>query len=56
MILHLHGLTLTFLVVVAVWLMLQAGFAKRALELRHPPRTCPSCGRIRDVCRCVQLQ
>jgi hypothetical protein len=29
----------------AAWLMIKAGFAKRALELRRPRRVCPSCGR-----------
>ena len=29
----------------AGWLMLQAGFAKSALELRRKKRVCPSCGR-----------
>jgi hypothetical protein len=29
----------------AAWLMIKAGFQKRALEHRRPKRVCPSCGR-----------
>ena len=29
----------------AGWLMMQAGLAKSALELRRKKRVCPSCGR-----------
>ncbi|HZQ04541.1 MAG TPA: hypothetical protein VFA88_11040 [Gaiellaceae bacterium] len=53
MMLQLHGLVVTVLVLVVGWLMLQAGLAKKALELRHPPRACPSCGRPSTACRCV---
>jgi hypothetical protein len=34
------------------WLMLRAGLAKKALEPKRKPRTCPSCGRV-DDCACV---
>ena len=36
----------------AGWLMMQAGLAKSALELRRKKRVCPSCGREiqADVC------
>jgi hypothetical protein len=52
--LHLHGLILPALAMVAAWLMMQSGLAKKALELRHPPRLCPSCGRLSDACRCTE--
>jgi len=52
--LQLHGLALTVIAMVVAWLMLQAGLAKKALELRHPPRACPSCGRRSNACRCIE--
>ena len=35
----------------AAWLMMKAGLAKNALELRRRRRVCPSCGR-HDSCSC----
>jgi hypothetical protein len=54
MMLQLHGMLLPALAMLAAWLMTQSGLAKRALELRHPPRLCPSCGRESDRCRCTE--
>jgi len=36
----------------AAWLMMKAGLAKNALELKRRRTTCPSCGR-HDGCSCV---
>jgi hypothetical protein len=36
----------------AAWLMMRAGLAKNALELKRKRVTCPSCGR-HDGCSCV---
>ena len=36
----------------AAWLMMKAGLAKNALEVKRKRVTCPSCGR-HDGCRCV---
>jgi len=54
MILNLHGLFLPAIAMFAAWLMTQSGLAKKALELRNPPRLCPSCGRTGDACRCTE--
>jgi hypothetical protein len=39
------------LTLAAAWLMMRAGLAKHALELKRKRVTCPSCGR-HDRCRC----
>jgi hypothetical protein len=39
------------LATVAGWLMMQAGLAKNALEMRRKRPACPSCGR-HDSCSC----
>lgn len=36
---------------VAAWLMMKAGLAKNALELKRKRVVCPSCGR-HDHCKC----
>jgi hypothetical protein len=36
----------------AAWLMMQAGLAKNALELRRKKHACPSCGK-HDRCSCA---
>jgi hypothetical protein len=36
----------------AAWLMMRAGLAKNALELKRKRPTCPSCGR-HDGCSCL---
>jgi hypothetical protein len=36
----------------AAWLMMRAGLAKNALELKRKRPACPSCGR-HDRCSCV---
>jgi hypothetical protein len=35
----------------AAWLMIRAGLAKNALELRRRRAACPSCGKV-DHCTC----
>lgn len=35
----------------AIWLMMQAGLAKNALEMKRKRKVCPSCGR-HDACSC----
>jgi len=35
----------------AAWLMMRAGLAKNALELKRKRRLCPSCGK-HDRCTC----
>jgi hypothetical protein len=47
-----HGMLFILATMLAVWLMLQAGLAKKALEFRRARRTCPSCGLIDNACRC----
>jgi hypothetical protein len=54
MMLHAHVLILPAVAMLVTWLMTQAGLAKKALELRRPPRLCPSCGRTSDACRCTE--
>jgi hypothetical protein len=40
-------------VTIALYLMVVAGMGKSVLELRRPPRICPSCGRATNGgCRC----
>ena len=46
-----HLALFTALVSGAAWLMLQAGLAKNALELKRRRHVCPSCGR-HDGCSC----
>jgi hypothetical protein len=46
-----HVELLMALTSVAAWLMMRAGLAKNALELKRKRTTCPSCGR-RDSCSC----
>jgi hypothetical protein len=48
-----HILILAALTMAIGYTMLFSGLKKRALELRRPPRICPSCGRRIDgaVCR-----
>jgi formate dehydrogenase maturation protein FdhE len=36
----------------AAWLMMRAGLAKNALEMKRKRNVCPSCGR-HDGCNCV---
>jgi len=36
----------------AAWLMVRAGLAKNALELRRRRTACPSCGKV-DGCTCA---
>jgi formate dehydrogenase maturation protein FdhE len=36
----------------AAWLMMRAGLAKNALEMKRKRTVCPSCGR-HDGCSCV---
>jgi len=50
---EVHGLILVVVVMAVAWSMQQAGLAKKALELRHPPRACPACGRPKNACRCM---
>jgi hypothetical protein len=52
--LQTHTMILPALGMLAAWLMAQSGLAKKALERRHPPHVCPSCGRDSDVCRCTE--
>lgn len=40
-----HTLELMLLCLIAVTIMMKAGLAKRALEIRQRKRTCPSCGK-----------
>jgi len=40
-----HVMTLAAATLGAGWLMMKAGLAKSALELRQRKRVCPSCGR-----------
>lgn len=40
-----HVMTLAAATLGAGWLMMKAGLAKSALELRQHKRVCPSCGR-----------
>jgi formate dehydrogenase maturation protein FdhE len=40
-----HAVLILALASVAAWLMMQAGLAKNALELRRKRHVCPSCGR-----------
>jgi formate dehydrogenase maturation protein FdhE len=47
-----HALMILALASVAAWLMMQAGLAKNALELKRKRHVCPSCGR-HDGCRCT---
>jgi formate dehydrogenase maturation protein FdhE len=35
----------------AAWLMMKAGLAKNALELKRRRRACPACGRHDCTCR-----
>jgi hypothetical protein len=35
----------------AAWLMIRAGLAKNALELRRKQTACPSCGKVQG-CHC----
>jgi hypothetical protein len=46
-----HAAILVILASAAAWLMIQAGLAKNALELRRKRYVCPSCGR-HDGCSC----
>jgi hypothetical protein len=46
-----HVALLLTLASAAGWLMMQAGLAKNALELRRKRHVCPSCGR-HDGCSC----
>jgi hypothetical protein len=46
-----HPAMLISVVGAAAWLMMQAGLAKNALELRRKRYVCPSCGR-HDGCSC----
>jgi len=48
-----HVVLILALASVAAWLMMQAGLAKNALELRRKRYVCPSCGRHDDGCRCT---
>ena len=50
---QLHALIIAVVAMGVGLLMLQAGVAKKALELRRQPRTCPSCGRRSDACSCT---
>ena len=54
MTLQLHTTIALVITTLAAWLMTQAGLAKRALELKRPPRICPSCGRMSSGCRCSE--
>ncbi|MGH3001193.1 MAG: hypothetical protein ACRDM1_00725 [Gaiellaceae bacterium] len=48
----LHVFLLMGLASGAAWLMMRAGLAKNALELRRKRAVCPSCGR-HDGCSCI---
>jgi hypothetical protein len=47
-----HVALLMALASAAAWLMMQAGLAKNALELRRKKHACPSCGK-HDGCSCA---
>ena len=47
-----HSLTLALSVAGVGYLMVKAGLAKNALELRARRRICPSCGRVISGRRC----
>ncbi|HEY3549764.1 MAG TPA: hypothetical protein VGK69_01745 [Gaiellaceae bacterium] len=48
----LHLIELFLVVAGVAYLMMLAGVAKNALEPKRVRRTCPSCGRLTDDCRC----
>ena len=47
-----HVITLAAVSLGAGWLMMKAGLAKSALELRQRRRVCPSCGRQIEARTC----
>ena len=49
--LNAHAEVFMLLASAAIWLMMKAGLAKNALEMKRKRTVCPSCGR-HDGCSC----